>query len=161
MIKNVAEFYTQDWRNKSKKRTIRNVYRRDFNCAGYALDTQNWYCPYETDWRGEELFSYFRCSSITEEERLMEVVNNMLSDFKNELRIINDFSELQEDEYAILFKCGHNDFHYVKRGKNGHFFHKRGSGWYIERMSKEEALGDTWCNGQYYSRTVIFAKKIK
>lgn len=79
---------------------------------------------------------------------------NMLKGFPN-MREINDWTELNEDEYGIAYRGGTDDFHFVKFDqKNNIYTHKMG--WMnIETISNlEEGFSP-----DYNSRTVYFAKK--
>lgn len=63
-----------------------------------------------------------------------------------DLRVISSLDEVEENEYPILFRhSSDGDFHYVKRGKNGVWYHKRGASTEIEVMRKEKIF-DKWCN---------------
>ena len=84
----------------------------------------------------------------------------MLEDFKDRLRKINSVKDLEADEYAIAFRVGERDFHYLKRGGNGVWYHKMGN-CNIDKFPKEEVFADEWCCGMYTSTVVLFAMKKK
>ena len=94
-------------------------------------------------------------------------VNFMLKEFKG-LRVITDLKELQPNEYAIAFRIGGiggvDDFHFMKRGKNGKWYHKPG-GTSIQFIAKEKVFADKWVSTTwagtctYCGKLVLFAKK--
>lgn len=152
----MTENYTFDLFNK-QGRNEHNIDLREFNCGGYALNTYCWITPYTmTPWtfydnkkKGNENF----------EKSLEHSVNYMLKVFKDKLRIIEDLHELKENEYAVAYRMGRDDFHFMKRKKNGHWYHKMGMS-EIEKISKREVFADKWTNNYgdiYNSRIVLFA----
>lgn len=133
---------------------LKNTRRSSFNCGGYALETFDWYCP-------SYLYGYLRTKE--EKERFSaKAVRYMLDEF-DDLRVINDVDELKDDEYAIAFRVGYDDFHYVKRADNGVWYHKSGGNPKIRRMKKDIVFGEEWVNPldsscTYDSKVVLFAK---
>lgn len=131
---------------------LRNTNRRDFNCGGYALETFNWYLPY-----GEDFPKYWSraVSDITE-----DMVAYMLAD-KLGLRVINSLTELAPTEYAIAFRVGCGDFHFIKRGHNGQWYSKMGSSREIERVPEHNVFCEPWpgFGMQYDGPIVLFAKE--
>lgn len=136
---------------------IREKARSRYNCGGYALETFDWYRPlnlscnmdFETD---EEVNEYLEKS-----------VDNMLKEFKD-LRRIKDIKELSKDEYAIAYRVGKMDFHYMRRGDNGIWYHKVGGMHDLNSVKKEQVFADKWINPydsncEYTSELVLFAKK--
>ena len=144
--------------NKNKGRNVGNTNRHAFNCGGYALGTFSWYCPYTEEEDGENGFgwgwdSYEEVVEVTE-----HCTEQMLKDF-SDLRVINSLSELNKTEYAIAFRVSSDgDFHYVKRGFNGQWYHKRGSCPSIETMTAREVFRTAWCL-KYNGPIVLFAKQ--
>jgi hypothetical protein len=155
--------YRNDMRlmlNLDKKRNKKNVSHRVYNCGGYALNTYNWYRPAENidfDYGKEEM---------TEEEMAIQTqkcVDFMIKQFGGLLRVIQGSWELQKDEYMIAFKIdggGNDDFHYCKRLKNGHWYHKQGQ-FPICKIKKEKVFKEHWIFDDtiYYGKTVFFAMK--
>lgn len=133
---------------------LKNTNRRSFNCGGYALETFDWYCP-----------THLLSNLETKEERerySRKAVRYMLEEF-DDLRVINDLNELEDNEYAIAFRVGYDDFHYVKRADNGVWYHKSGGNPKIRRMKKDVVFGKEWVNPldrfcTYDSEIVLFAK---
>ena len=145
-----------DLLNKEGTRNVKNMNKSEYNCGGYALETFNWYCPYTKEMRGL-LFDSWE-SDYDYDETIKICVDYMLEEFKGELRVIEDVSELQEGEYAIAFRISEGDFHYAKRTKNGRWFHKMGGKHRIDTMRKTEVFGSNWC-WRYDSKVTLFAKK--
>lgn len=140
-----------------KKKKISNF---EYNCGGYALETYTWYRPSNDCW-----FDY-GMEEMDEEEMAIQTqkcVDFMLKQFKGLLRVIKGTWELQEQEYMIAFKIdggGENDFHYMKRARNGHWSHKLG-GHPVMKIKKEKVFKDHWVFSDitYYGKTVFLAMK--
>lgn len=151
LIGKVEENY--DMYNSKKKRNLKNTDRNFFNCGGYALNTMNWYCPYE------EHKSF--CGMVIEMgiiEATKYMMNFILEDIPN-IRLIQEVSELQENEYAVAFRICGDDFHFLKRGKNGIWYQKMGAKHYLNTMSATEVFSDRW-NWRYNGPVVLFAKVV-
>ena len=149
--------------NENNIRNVQNTYLRSYNCGGYAFNTFSWYCPHANN-SGRKYHS-------TTEQGMLNTTNNavefMLKEFKD-LRVITDLKELQPNEYAIAFRIGgvggEDDFHFMKRGKNGKWYHKIGS-LDIQFIKKEKVFADKWVSKTwagtctYRGKLVLFAKK--
>ena len=120
--------------NVLKKRNIRNTEKIDYNCGGYALESFSWYLPRHNN------------VSTSRSTTIEDCVEAMLKDFPN-LRIITSVDDLRGNEYAVAFRLSANDFHYVKRASNGHWYHKMGSSNYISTMKKEVVFSESWGHG--------------
>lgn len=154
----------KDYLNESGSRSVKTVNAREYNCGGYALNTFTWYRPHK---EREHIIYGDEYEELTEkdlEKNYSYCVSIMLKDFPS-LRIIKDIKELQKNEYAIAFRLGGlnggtNDFHFMKRAKNGCWTHKMGQG-YIERIKKEPVFSDAWHApfGDYKGKIILFAKK--
>lgn len=134
---------SQDPFNFQKIRNIKNTTKSAYNCAGYALNTFSWYCPSSGD---------------NSNRNRRKLIKTMLKEF-SDLRIIKSIKDLQSDEYAIAFRTGKYDLHYIKRASNGHWFHKMGWESKIRTMKEKEVFGKEWMNGNYNSKITLFAKK--
>ena len=135
---------------------------RNYNCAGYALNTFNWYNPTteEIEQRAEASRDFFASlfvkpiNFIEEMERLIEI---LLKDF-SDLRRIKDVSECGENEYLIAMRCGEDDFHFMKRDKRGCWWEKMGSK-EIRKAKKENVFDTKFWHWRYSSEIVLFAKQ--
>lgn len=131
--------------NLERTRNIRNTDKSQYNCGGYALETFNWFIPHPN-------FARYK----NDEDNTRVCVESMLADIPN-LRIINDVSELKENEYAFAFRVGDGDFHFIKRANNGHWFHKAGASYFIRTMKTEDVFNTFW-SGRYNGPITLFAK---
>lgn len=147
--------------------------RECFNCMGYAFGCYAWMMPLDayfedgsdiateysrnnggmTDAMIDESIIDAVLSAYYANDYLMEVfVDRILKDF-SDVRVINDFDDLDTDEYGIVFACGDNDFHFG-RYDEGIYSHKQG-GYEVEiARNEDEIFGD-----RYYSDRIYFAKK--
>lgn len=153
MIINSQSYYTRNPLNTDNARNIHNTPKRHYNCAGYALGTFSWYIP-----RTRDVFNSFNFETKAEMKRKTQVsVKNMLKDFPD-LRVIHSLDEVQDDEYAILFRhSSDGDFHFMKRGKNGAWYHKMGG---LSRIHTESnPFSEVW-ECRYDGDIVMFAKKL-
>ena len=167
MIRNYDVKYCMDEYNVNRTRTPKNVERWQVNCAGRALGTENWYCCYETEEDGERLVD---CNAWDNEEydfnaRAEELTEFMLNDIPGLRRVDSPHITLEPNERLIGFKVGwgpgdSGDFHFIYKSPRGFWMHKPG-GNYTRRMSKREALGQTWCDGAYESDTIWMVRKFK
>lgn len=147
--------------NLERVRNLRNTIKNRYNCGGYALENFAWYCPYSAK-QDSNRKTPFHMANDSDELATM-CVDNMIKEYNGKLRVINNVTELKPNEYAIAFKATleRNDFHFAKLGRNGVWYHKRGSYSRIEIMSKEELYGETWCCGKYDSKLTLLAMKRK
>lgn len=158
MLRNWDDLYLVDAFNEYGTRTRQKVEGWQFNCGGYALETYNWICPYDTDEDSDRLFDDWY-NTMSSDEKLEETVEWMLHNVPD-LRRVNGVEDLEDDEYLIAYKCGYSDFHYCKRLPSGIWMHKMGSS-RTRRIAEYKVYADTWLNGKYDSKTAFFAKKIK
>ena len=153
------------------------IYQEDnagcFNCMGYAFGCYAWMMPLDAYFEdgSNVAIEYSRNnggmsdamidesiidavdSAYYANDYLMKVfVDRILKDF-SDVRVINDFDELDSDEYGVVFACGDDDFHFG-RYDEGIYSHKQG-GYTVEIVrSEDEIFGD-----RYYSDRIYFAKK--
>lgn len=119
----------KNYLNLNKERNAENTDNEEYNCGGYAMGTLTWILldsfEYRDDreiWDDEEFA----------EEIADECVEEIIDYFEGLVRTINDFSELKNDEYAVLFRISYDDdgyiddYHFIKRHHDGHFTHKPG-----------------------------------
>ena len=153
------------------------IYLKDnaesFNCMGYAFGCYAWMMPLDAYFEdGSDIaIEYSRNnggisdamidesiidavdSAYYANNYLMEVfVDRILKDF-SDVRVINDFDELDSDEYGVVFACGDDDFHFG-RYDEGIYSHKQGSYQVEIAGNEDEIFGD-----RYYSDRIYFAKK--
>lgn len=96
--------------NSRNERNAINTHADDYNCAGFALRTFSWYCPLpQTTYdRLEELFEEGFDFETIENMMTNEMVDTMLSDFPNELRVVEYGQPIKSDEELIAFRFGLN-----------------------------------------------------
>lgn len=147
--------------------------RECFNCMGYAFGCFAWMLPLDAFFEdgSKVAIEYSRNnggmtdatidasiidavdSAYYANDYLMEVfVERILKDF-SDVRVVDDFDELDSDEYGIVFACGDDDFHFG-RYDDGIYTHKMGS--YEVEIARNE---DEIFGSRYYSDRVYFAKK--
>ena len=147
--------------------------RECFNCMGYAFGCFAWMLPLDAFFEdgSKVAIEYSRNnggmtdatidasiidavdSAYYANDYLMEVfVERILKDF-SDVRVVDDFDELDSDEYGIVFACGDDDFHFG-RYDEGIYTHKMGS--YEVEIARNE---DEIFGSRYYSDRVYFAKK--
>lgn len=138
-----------DW-NLKNKRNISNTEKGSYNCGGYALGLFNWFCPWEEEDDGN--------IELGDDTDLEKMVNYMLQYLP--LRLINSTKELKRSEYAVAFRVGNFDFHYMKRGANGVWYSKVGNLYYIDTFKEEVVLNkkESWY-GRYDGKIVLMAMK--
>ena len=153
------------------------IYQEDnagcFNCMGYAFGCYAWMMPLDAYFEdGSDIaIEYSRNnggisdamidesiidavdSAYYANSYLMEVfVDRILKDF-SDVRVINDFDELDSDEYGVVLACGDDDFHFG-RYDEGIYSHKQGGCDVEIARNEDEIFGD-----RYYSDRIYFAKK--
>lgn len=133
--------------NRNITNCIKNEYRGVYNCGGYALNTFNWYYP-----DGAAMFV------SSHDEAVQCYTDAMVHEFNGKLRVIQDVTELMDDEYAVAFRTREGDFHFCKRDDSGNWRHKRGGTPTLHRITKARLFSEEWPGG-YCSRIVLFAMK--
>ena len=155
MVKNID---ITDPLNINRTRNIRNTNKRMYNCGGYALGTYSWYCPQPDDDYDD---SYAFDTMDEAIDITLDVVDHMCYEFEGKIRVIKTLNELNTSvEYAVAFRISsRNDFHYVKKADNGHWYHKRGGMLDINQMTEYEVFNTRWCGGFYDGPIVLLAVK--
>lgn len=151
-------YYANNLRNfdtimKDTNEEIINVETCDYNCMGYALGTFEW----------EDLWNYFSCED--EDFSLLETtakacVQEILNSY-TDIRQVIDPKEVDKDEYAIAFRIGYDDYHFIRQNSDGSWSHKRGPQ-EIENFNEEDVYADVWCCERlcpYVSTIYFFAVK--
>lgn len=133
--------------NFLRNRNVRNTEKRVYNCGGYALGTFSWYCPHRREDDCTPFGAYYAETASEADLITQHSVQVMLEDFKGKLRVISDVAEANlKNEVVIAFRIStkSGDFHYIRRGWNGGWYHKRGACPHIDRMSTTEVFFDYW-----------------
>lgn len=134
--------------NNNKKRNIKNTPKHEYNCAGYALETYSWYCPFdkETIIEGNE-------ENLVQLEKLATRI--LVRDFNLILIPQYDIRNKNYDlnQYNVIaFRFSNNDFHFWKLGKNMRWYEKMGRSSVIDSHSYNEV----WENWGSYQRQIYF-----
>ena len=115
--------YNEDYLNRNNYRNSENTEKSEYNCGGFALNTFNWYKPYEgafewrerllIDWAGDY---YDQNGKLVEEPRTVvrELENRlltrdvlyMLRQFRGKLRRVNGIEDLWEGERLVAYRIG-------------------------------------------------------
>ena len=165
----------RDYLNRERKRNRENTNIASYNCGGFALGTYSWYLPYYDFETREEQVSELLSRGFNEEQIYRKLTaldtTQILSDFKDRLRIIKNEKDLSTDETLIAYRffvefnyyCG--ALHY--EDSDFHFRVKFNDTWYekngdkaisvVENMDLEEPWDAHWC--EYDSNTILFALK--
>ena len=138
-------------KKEERKNYIKTTPRGQYNCGGYALNTFTWYFPYNRP----EKPNFYRAGK----KDYNICIKAMLKHFSPNLRVIKTMLELEQGETAIAFRLdGQGDFHYMRKGKNGSWYHKMGGNYPIYRITEEEVFNTSWCD-RYSKPIVLFALK--
>lgn len=147
----VIGFYSDDIFNQ-EKRNESTAYTEEYNCAGYALGTFNWFLPYSEDMLDEY------DDEIYDEKYNVDYFADYLLETFNNLRMIENLDQAKDNEEIIALRLGKwgDDFHFLRRKLNKKWYHKLG----VENVTrfKEPVFSDEWCN-RYVDKIILFAKK--
>lgn len=138
-------FQFDDPFNNNKKRNIKNTLKRDYNCAGYALETYSWYCPFDesTIIEGDiEDLEKLAIHVLTRDFNLIPISQHNI---RNKNYDLNQYN-------IIAFRFSNDDFHFQKLGKNMKWYEKRGGTSIINSHSYDEV----WENWGSYCRQIYF-----
>lgn len=140
-----------------ERRSLSDTEKCDYNCGGYALGLFNWYLPYPQEMRNE--ISFFGMWEYSYRKTMKIMVNYMVDTLP--VRVIKSLKHLDEEtEYCVAFRLSESDFHYVKRYRQGVWYHKMGGSYHIQRMEEEEVFSKKgWIDGKYNSNIVLLAVK--
>lgn len=123
--KDIAFKEDDDYLNRRNERNFFNTNNIDFNCGGYALNTLNWYKPYEGsfEWRVDLVHKwineYYDINGriLEDPDYIMREVENrllirdtlyMLRQFKGKIRRIDTKNELKMGERLVAYRIGIN-----------------------------------------------------
>ena len=148
--------------NLNHKRNIRNTPKAAYNCGGFALGTFSWYCPHNEKIDKEYGGNYYCFNEADALAITKRSVETMLSDFAGRLRVINTVTEANlQSEYVVAFRIAPNedDFHFIRRGCQGNWYHKLGGRETIEQMDELEVFSEDWVfdSMHYNGPLVLFA----
>lgn len=141
-----------------ERRTLNNTDRCDYNCGGFALGLYNWYLPYPQEMRSE--ISGFLGGWVHSYRKTTKIMVKYMVDTLP-IRVIKSLKHLDEQtEYCVAFRLSKSDFHYVKRYREGVWYHKMGGSYHIEKMKEEEVFFKKgWIGGKYNSNIILLAVK--
>lgn len=150
-----------DYLNLKQRRNYNNMRKLqyDYNCGGYALGTFSWYLPFskeESEYYDEEFF-FIDTTEVTA-VRLEKCASYIVSEIPWARRI-QTIEECDQDEYAVAFRFGGGDFHFLRQLKGDVWKGKSGAlGFTI--YSQESVFRSDW-NCRYNSPIVLFACKYR
>ena len=151
----------------------KDVEDSDYNCMSYAFGACEWLYPIDldedfvndmideiewnmnrkmTDDEAKNFIDAFYDKEFDNPLMIHLACMRMLEHFRG-LRIISDFSELENDEYGIAYRCCCDDFHFI-RYDDGVYSHKMG----IRKVKRIENEDEGW-GDRYDSEIIRFAMK--
>lgn len=107
----------------------------------------------------KEIFEDLRKEAMEQNnECAQSCVEHLLNEY--DVRLIEDVSELEENEYAFVFRTSVDDFHFIRRFKDGTWAHKPG-GMCLKEIDEADVFADEWEHGvfPYCSNIYMFAAK--
>ena len=123
--------------------SILNMYDFEYNCGGFALGLPWWYLPYDdSDYGADESselddYSNSHPELFSDEERGLDyskactgrgrIMVDFMVSTRDFVREIQKSTEVQDDEYLVLFRASGCDFHFIRRMSDGSWAHKMGS----------------------------------
>lgn len=140
-----------------------------FNCAGFALDKEEWisldnwqYVDEVIDKEGYDILTYSEYMEVAQEE-VERIAEDCACEIEHRfigVRRISSLVDLDDNEYAFAFRAAEDDFHFVRRYNDG-WRHKRG-GFPIESIAEDKVFSSEWEHGDtpYNSMIYMFAKAI-
>lgn len=147
-----------------------------YNCGGFAVGTFHWlaidefmdaedelidvvtnYREYEDDINEEDFLRIKEDLQFQIEDTAQRCVDELLENY-DYIRLIKSYEELEEKEYAFVFRTAADDFHFMRRFSNGQWAHKRGS-FEVEEVEEEDVFAEEWSHGStpYNSKIYMFA----
>jgi len=115
--------------------TATNPYRANYNCGGCGIGKEFCYTP-----------TGYKCGMSTEEA--FKLVVNDIGE-TNIRKLTSIYDEIEEDEWMVAFKCGDEDFHFIRRTDDGKWYNKRG-GTDLIISDDAYALSDVWVSETFY-----------
>lgn len=148
----------QDETNIMKMRTIKNSPIGKYNCAGYALNTFNWFLPFEDI--GYDRFNDGDIDLPFDEQYLNYMTIYLLQHFPTLHLISQEEIKNYPRHEIIAFRIGCDDFHFIIRKKNYIWYHKMGNQ-KIKQTKTNMVLNDLWdfdTNTYYESKIIFFVR---
>lgn len=143
VLDDITELEVEDLDLFNNYKTWDKVDIYDTNCMSYVFNAQTWLQPDERKDTNEIIddIIYEGIVEDTEENRrylytalkvegwselhYFDLIVKRLLDCFPDLRIIDDFDELKENEYGISYCTKESDFHFIKY-EDGKYSHKQG-----------------------------------
>ena len=119
-----GRYANKDALNRQGHRNTANTDIDDYNCAGYALSTYSWYCPYDK-WWARRFETKIKCLKGYKKIFMHHAIETMLKDFPT-LRRIHLPDEATPNERVIALRLADHDFHFMYRGLNKVWYQKMG-----------------------------------
>lgn len=120
-------------------------------------------------WRAMEIadqLEYYLGDIWTGNTPFMEYfISKILGDIQG-IRIINDLSDLKDNEYCVAFRVGGGDYHYIRSNNNkctkwiGKCGRNPVTQIIVDKRYKGEAFFDAMFGRRYNSDTIFFAKTV-
>lgn len=161
MVESYNLSISRDPLNLQKKRNVRNTYKADYNCAGYAFRTFSWYRIGTTDDENDEIMAY--ASEGDYDTALGLSIDSILSELQgwNEVPVEyiqrREFSPLTHE--VVLMRFCEYDYHFLRLGRNWNWYDKMGSSSYINRRSFNQGFDKIW-NRRYDSPIIAFVRTL-
>ena len=132
----------------------------DYNCMSYAFGIYEWLVPFnchkvtptdiikELNLNPDNKRLYERlefCLDYSDffDKNMMAYAKKIMLKTFPDLRVVEDFDELKEDEYGISFACSYDDFHFGKY-EDGVWTAKCGGSPIYEYETEDEVFGDVY-----------------
>lgn len=132
----------------------------DYNCMSYAFGIYEWLIPFNCykvtpmdiikelnlNPDNQRLYGHLRfCLDYTDffDKNMMAYAKKIMLKAFPDLRVVEDFDELKEDEYGISFACSYDDFHFGKY-EDGVWTAKCGSSPIYEYESEDDVFGEVY-----------------
>lgn len=132
----------------------------DYNCMSYAFGIYEWLIPFnyakvapidiitELNLNPDNKRLYERLEFCLDygdflDKNMMAYAKKIMLKAFPDLRVVEDFDELKEDEYGISFACSYDDFHFGKY-EDGVWTAKCGGSRIYEYENEDDVFGDTY-----------------
>lgn len=148
--------FNNDAYNSHKTRNRTNTLHELYNCAGYALETYNWYRCGIDNVENRMIMRYAHQRNY--KAAIYYALKSLLFEFPQYTRVsLEDvyYKRYSPKYYHIIaFRFSPTDYHFKKLGKNGCWYDKRGKTNEYNRTSYYEIFSDKWYHN--YDSDIIF-----